>query len=443
MTILNTPDDARLDITRAAAAAKAPLLIRPQWEASRQKWSYVRRLTLVFFVRGGYVAQAKRYLEYSKNRGLFVTLAQKKRENPNVERLLGAVNVWNWDMDKVALCREMKSLGMDRILWSSGGKAEELKQINALGFLSSRYDIFQDVYAPSAPTYLNREGWPKDLVLLPNGDWMRGWMDIETKADGTKVEHHGGVICSSQQLKYARARVPQELKTHSYLCRFIDTTTASPWRECYDAAHPLTRSQDRQNKMALLNYFSRDLKQVVGTETGIDPSVPFVAYYEGMMSLGPYRLPDAGREMLRSEEPTPDLLKFQVGQFYRVPLWELVYHDCVVSQWYWGDYNNKVPSVWDRRNLFNILYGTPPMFMFDRAGWARDKARFAQTYRDIGPLVRRLATDEMLSHEFLNADHSVQRTTWKSSTRIVVNLGDKPFSLPGRKVVKPMSWLVQ
>jgi Glycosyl hydrolases related to GH101 family, GH129 len=54
---------------------------------------------------------------------------------------------------------------------------------------------------------------------------------------------------------------------------------------------------------------------------------------------------------------------------YRLLLWELVYHDCVVTQWYWGDYNNKLPAVWDRRDLYNALYGTPPMFIsFRRPG---------------------------------------------------------------------------
>ena len=46
--------------------------------------------------------------------------------------------------------------------------------------------------------------------------------------------------------------------------------------------------------------------------------------------------------------------KFQVGWQYRLPLWELVYHDCVVAQWYWGDYNNKLPAIWDLRDLFNL-----------------------------------------------------------------------------------------
>jgi len=56
---------------------------------------------------------------------------------------------------------------MDHVLWSSGGEPEEIDEINALGYLTSRYDIYQDVFPPDAPKGLTREGWPEDLVLLP------------------------------------------------------------------------------------------------------------------------------------------------------------------------------------------------------------------------------------------------------------------------------------
>jgi hypothetical protein len=193
--------------------------------------------------------------------------------------------------------------------------------------------------------------------------------------------------------------------------------------------------------MALLEFCSKELKQVVGTETGIDPSVPYVHYYEGMLSLGRYRLPDSGRDLLKYKPPTPDFLKFQVGHFYRVPLWELVYHHCVVSTWYWGDYNNKAPEVWDRRDLFNILYGTPPMYMFDQAAWEKDKARFVESYKNICPLVRKLGYGEMLSHEFLTPDHAVQRTRWNSGVEIIVNFEEAPRRLSDGRVVKAMGWL--
>jgi hypothetical protein len=435
MAILRTPDDAQIEITRQGGSE---LYIRPLWEASRGEFSYDRKIRYVFFDRGGYVAQAKRYREYAKATGLFKTLAEKRRENPNVDLLVGAVNVWNWDMDKVALAKEMKSLGMEHVLWSSGGEPKQIEDINALGFLTSRYDIYQDVWPPDAPKGLKTAGWPDDLVFLPNGQWLKGWAHHQRHADGSETVYEGGVINSERGLERARQEIPADLKTHPYKCRFIDTTTASPFREDYNPAHPLTRSQDRAFKMKLLEFCSRDSKLVVGTETGIDPSVPYVHYYEGMMSLGPYRLPDAGRDMLKYKPPTPDFLKFQVGHFYRIPLWELVYHDCVVAQWYWGDYNNKAPEVWPRRDLFNTLYATPPMFMFDKNIWAKDKERFVASYGQICPLVRELGYDEMLSHEFLTPDHAVQRTRWKSGKEVVVNFGDTAYRLPDGRNVEAM-----
>ncbi len=439
MAIIETPDDARIDITRGGAG----LAIRPLWEASRQEFRYPRRIRYVFLDKGGYVAMAKRYRRYAQQNGLFKTLAEKRRENPNVDLLIGAANVWNWDMDKVALCQEMKAAGMDRVLWSSGGKPEQIEAINKLGFLTSRYDIYQDVWPPDAPANLRKEGWPEDLVLLPNGDWMKGWAARRKNPDGTVTVYQGGVISSPRQVARARQRIPEELKTHPYKCRFIDTTTASPFREDYHPDHPLTRSEDKKYKMSLLEFCSRELKLVTGSETGIDPAVPYVHYFEGMLSLGPYRLPDAGRDMPLYKPPTPEFLKFQVGHFYRLPLWELVYHDCVVSQWYWGDYNNKAPEVWDRRDLFNILYGTPPMYMFNRATWEKEKARFVASYKNICPLVRSIGYDEMLSHEWLTADHAVQRTRWRSGKEIVVNFGEKAHKLPDGRSVGPMAWLAR
>ena len=439
-TIIRTPDDAQVEFTRRPGGT---LYAQPGWQASRGAFAYPRSLTYVFSASGGYVAQAKRYRAYAQTIGLFRTLAQKRRLNPNITLLAGAVDVWNWDMDKVALCREMKTLGMDRVLWSSGGSPAEVAQINALGYLTSRYDIYQDVWPADAPPNLHHEGWPDDLVRLRDGSMMLGWADRGTKPDGTEAVYQGGVVNSERGLARARQTIPADLAATPYRCRFLDTTTASPWREDYSPNHPLTRTEDRHYKMALLAFCAQDSRQVVGTETGIDPSVPYADYYEGMLSLGPYRLPDSGYTMMAYKTPTPDFLKFQTGHFYRIPLWELVYHECVVANWYWGDATNKEPEVWPRRDLFNLLYGTPPLFLFDRAGWGTNKAHFAQTYRTVCPLVRRLSDSEMLSHAFLTPDHAVQQTRWSSGTAVTVNFGAASYRLPDHSELPPGGWSVR
>jgi len=244
------------------------------------------------------------------------------------------------------------------------------------------------------------------------------------------------VICDSRALDYARQRVPAELERSPYHCRFIDTTTAAPWHECRDPNHPMTRTQSKQWKMELLRYMSEDQKLVTGCETGHDASVPFLHYFEGMLSLGPYRVPDSGRHMDEIWTNVPALVaKFQLGHEYRLPLWELVYHDCVVAQWYWGDYNNKLPGLWDKRDLFNVLYGTPPMFMFDRRLWAREKDRFARSYANTCPYVRRVGYSELTDHRLLTPDRAVQQTVFANGMRVTVNFGATSFVRPGGAVL--------
>ncbi|MHC4655718.1 MAG: glycoside hydrolase [Planctomycetota bacterium] len=441
MTIVKTPDDAAVRVPRLEGF----LCLAPEWQPQKGKFGPKRRLRYVFFDRGGYVAMCKWYRSYAKKVRLLKTLKQKRRENPNVDLLIGAVNVWCWERDSLVIVREMKSLGIDRILCRSPDVIKKMNEMD--GILTSRYDIYQDLMDPEIVKQklrgLHRDwtqaGWPKDIMLDRNGDWRKGW---RVKGKDGKM-YPCGVLCDRQALKYARQRVPEELKTHPYRCRFIDTTTASPWRECYDPDHPMTRSESRHWKMELLRFMSEEMKLVTGSETGHDAAVPYVHYFEGMLSLGPYRVPDAGRNMVKALDEVPErVAKFQVGHKYRLPLWELVYHDCVVAQWYWGDYNNKLPALWDKRDLFNILYGTPPMFMFNNQIWKKNKARFVESYKNICPVARAVGYAEMTDHRFLTGDRSVQQAKFANGIIVTVNFGDKLYRLPDSKKVEPMGYLV-
>jgi hypothetical protein len=442
MAILETPDDASIDIARVDGR----LAILPEWDPQLGQFGYTRRLRYVFFDQGGHVAMAKRYRAYAKETGLFKTLAEKQKINPNVDRLIGAVNVWCWDRDAVGIVKEMQAAGIERILWSNQQSPDHLKALNELGVLTSRYDIFQDVMAPTNFSRLRwihpdwtTNAWPQDIILDRRGNWIKGW-GVESR-DGPLIPC--GVLCDRFGPEFARERVPADLETHPYLCRFIDTTTAAPWNECYSTNHPMTRSDSRRWKMELLRYISENNTLVTGSETGHDAAVPFVHYFEGMMSLGPYRVPDAGRRMAEIWTNVPEpVAKFQLGHKYRLPLWELVYHDCVVAHWYWGDYNNKLPALWDKRDLFNVLYGVPPMFMFDRKLWESSQARFVQSYQNTCPTVRRVGYQEMTDHRFLTRDRDVQQTTFANGVQIVVNFGATDFTLPDDRVVKSRAFLV-
>ena len=444
MIIIETPDDAAIAINRQ----DGKLCIAPEWHSQKGQFGYARRLRYVFFEDGGHVAMCKRYRKYAQENGLLKTLEEKRQENPDVDLLVGAVNIWCWDRDALSFVQEMKSVGIDRILWSHRRQPDVIKAMNDMnGVLSSRYDIYQDVMDPAVFPQLRgvhpdwpTEAWPDDLMLDENDQWRKGWR-VRGK-DGNM--YPCGVLCDKQAPEYARQRIREELKEHPYKSRFIDTTTASSWRECYHPDHPMTRSESRHWKMELLRVISEEMELVTGSETGHEAAVPYVHYFEGMLSLGPYRVPDAGRDMMRAWDEVPDrVAKFQMGQAYRLPLWELVYHDCVVSQWYWGDYNNKLPSLWDKRDLFNILYGTPPMFMFNREIWDNNKERFAKSYKDVCTVARMVGYSEMTHHRFLTPDRDVQQTEFANGAVITVNFGDREHKLSDGTKVAAMGFHVQ
>jgi hypothetical protein len=432
LAIIETPDDAAIQIMRIDGR----LCIAPEWESQKGRFAYARKLRYVFFDKGGHVAMCKRYRAYTQRAGLLKTLDQKRRENPDVDLLIGAVNVWCWERDALGIVRDMRVQGIQRILWSNRQNPDVIRAMNAMeGVLTSRYDIYQDLMDPNVVREQLRNvhpdwtqgAWPQDIMLDAGGDWRKGW---QVRGRDGKM-YPCAVLCDKQALKYAAERVPAELKDHPYRCRFIDTTTASPWRECYHPDHPMTRSESRHWKMELLRYMSEHMRLVTGCETGHDAAVPFVHYFEGMLSLGPYRVPDSGRQMQKIWDEVPErVAKYQLGHAHRLPLWELVYHDCVVAQWYWGDYNNKLPSLWDKRDLFNMLYGTPPMFMFTRQYWDQNRDRFVRSYKDVCTVARAVGYAEMTDHRFLTPDRSVQQTRFANGVVVTVNFGDRDFKLP-------------
>ena len=225
----------------------------------------------------------------------------------------------------------------------------------------------------------------------------------------------------------------------------------------YDPEHPLDRRQKRQCGQELLSYI-RSLGLVVGGEHGIWWGVPHLDYIEGMMSGGSASWPAGHLIHPQSKDqeftgPHDEKLpkweryaKWGIGHDYRLPLWELVFHDCIVSTWYWGDASDflleAAPEVTDKKIAFNVLYGTLPLLWANKEGsWQRDRAVFLRVYRNTCKLHEAVATAEMLSHELLTPDRAVQRTRFSDGTQSIVNFGPQPFTvqLAGRSYLLPQN----
>ncbi len=151
------------------------------------------------------------------------------------------------------------------------------------------------------------------------------------------------------------------------------------------------------------------------------------------------------------EQLSPNYLKFGIGYAHRIPLWELVYHDCIVSTWYWGDtagiLYSAAPELAERKDLLNLLYGTPPLVWANGADYRlpEEFPRLLRTLQETLPFHSVIAFEQLTSHEFLSADRAVQRTSFANGATAVVNFCDEPReydSESGVVTLAPRGYLV-
>jgi len=111
--------------------------------------------------------------------------------------------------------------------------------------------------------------------------------------------------------------------------------------------------------------------------------------------------------------------------------------------WYWGDSSNVIPEVWDRRDLFNILYGNMPLWAIPNATyWEKYKTRFIECYNNVCPVFEKVGYNAMLAHNFVTSDCNVQETIFSGDIRIVVNFGDKEYKLSDVNCIVPAKGFV-
>lgn len=446
MRLVETPNDAGFKLARQDGR----LINQIRWQPQFGKVGYARTVRYILSDRGGYVAMANRFRNYAEQEGMVKTLRQKAADNPNVDKLIGAANVWVQDYDNVLdscfpLAQEMKSLGMSNVIfngkssWWNNMSAEDIRKVNELGYLSCRYDIYQDVFDPSKSDLIHvnpswvPEAWPDDVVVKKDGTFLSGW-DIIGK-DGKK--YYCGRVTEMNRTSYARHRINEEQKKKPYLARLLDTEAASSWEEDYHPDRMMTRTQCREGRMELMNYVFSAARQVTGAEGVQCFAVPYIHYFEGISPVEPFRPSDAPGEHpfatfgpdVQFDPAFAHLLK--ISHRYLIPLWDLVFHDCAVAYPRWDEQDNKYANeLWVRTgNLQKILCGRPPIFNFTPEYWQKPENRELITgiYKAVCPIARKTGYARMVNHEFLTADRDVQRTMFDNGVIITVNFGDKSY----------------
>ena len=486
--LLVTWDDVEIssELTKKKSGLTCSLFTR---SSSRRKNATVS-VVLTPLGQGDWNTIAAAYREVAMAKGLAVTLREKARRNPEVEKLLGASNakLWmclarrrneastkdesvkvNWTFAEAAQVAEhlQHDLGLRRCLftlggWTTGGYdcrhpdalpanaecggnsalADAVRRIRALGYVACFHDNYQDMYRDA-------KSWNPDCIQKnPDGSLMKG---------GRWMGGRAYMVCAPKMLELAQRpqSLPAVQKLFAPQAYFIDTTYAVDPQQCYAPQHPLTRADDIRWKQKLSDY-TRGVFGLFGSEDGREWAVAHSDFFEGLSGVSGKYFHNLNPATLGA---TP------------VPLFEMVYHDCEAV---YGKYGYKPEHAAEyvahhllcarTLNYHSIpehLYwtGTPapesyPLTNQDACytradnGWAQRLCktdRFVKnTHEILSPLAEITAHSRLVRFEFLTPDRAVRRATYADATgptaTITVNFGTADYTAHsdvGQDVILP------
>lgn len=458
--------------------------------------SYDRVVRFRFLTTGGYVALAKQFRQWADDQGWVKTLAQKNREDPEhkTDKLIGAPIIYLWgDGRDEALVTELSNAGLRKaVLQISANQIDQNKNfpntehpdgqgwmdaVKAKGYMPGFYDIYQAMrVGGSVPAYDGTSYlWPTNQAAA--------WTRIDSTG-APLVQNQGSATLYDMAMQHqadfaANTRLPAHLSRFGVDAYFFDTTCASSLEEDYDSVngHFATRGMDLTNRVALLNTaFSNPTKRLItATEQGRSWAVPVLHWAEGKFWLGePGNLtntdygsfnnssyPSVMVDVVDPTLLTTNKLGPLLSHGWQVPLWDLVFHDCMVNTVHWSAPHNKFLYAWDHADRWALLRGQVPLLDMTRNGaqgtasrvpntltdihgtawssrWSTISHRFTQTFNTVCAWAEQVGYLEMTAHRWLTTDRSVQMSEFSddngiSGSGIVVNFGnyDGAFGVTG------------
>lgn len=453
------------------------LVQRVGWVPEQGEWGEERRLRFLLGNEGGISAACKAYRALWERLHPVRTLRDKARLVPGVERLIGAANIWIWpdryeelmystsaedidlknDRNMIRIAQELRAAGLERALFGlffaedSAASAE----LRSMGYLVTKYDNYADVLptpiAAKIPearirqcdyTARRMKNWPDDVAVTRDGRRAEAWALRGT--DG--VMYTQNTLCACQAARAAEEEVARYAAEYGCDAWFFDVSGGS-LSECHSPKHPVTRRQSVSYKEDMMSCALK-AGLVSGTEEGVECLLNGLCYVEGRMSPQQYRInfQESGRRKAHQylpEEHEALFDEFMLNPIYRVPLFDLVYHDCCVSYWYWGDSSVCCPELTPRRDLFNALYAQPPLYSFHTKDWdgGLKKVILDSMKRAVLP-ASKVGWSRMLSFEYLTEDKLVQRTVFDNGVSVTANFSEKPF-VCGEDTIAPGDYQLQ
>lgn len=109
---------------------------------------------------------------------------------------------------------------------------------------------------------------------------------------------------------------------------------------------------------------------------------------------------------------------------WRLPLYQAVFHDAVITTHHWTLDNLKFPAVTTTRELLSQLYNTPPLYNLSRNTVQKRLPAMIKSDSIFRPLHQQLWNKALTGFRWLDSDGLVQQTQFSDGSVITVNFAD-------------------
>ncbi len=389
------------------------------------------------------------------------TLQEKALTNKNIEKLYGALHIYLWGtgrtkeaIDKL-YALELKNLWLgydqdprkDNNLISNGfiGKAI------SMGYLIAPYDSFHTMEDPVKARGINSiflGHYPKSCIINKDGK-----VNIVFGGHGCHLSS-ASLVAEHPKNKTIYNRIDSFLNTgiNSY---FLDCDATGELFNDYSPIHPMTKSQDRINRIERMNYMAADKKLVLGSETAAWWAVPYIAFAHGNLSVhnsihwsfskmrkeyGGY-WPDSRPAFFFKPVNAPDYyIKARYDPRYRVPLFQTVFHQSIVTTDRWEISHMKITNAIKNRELLELLYGVPSIWSLDLLDINKYGDNLKKLYRFFAPIHKVIASEELKEFKWLDDDRQVQQTIFGNKIQLTANFSYRMYNSIKPHTIKAL-WL--
>lgn len=353
----------------------------------------------------------------------------------------------------IEMIKNVKNAGFDRMRFcGDGAHSNELKPEVAAyadkeGYLFGIYDSFHSIHDPKLKgTDSSWETAQFSQELYDTGGIM--------KKDGTMkkgFKQRGYILNSKAARKEVERRVSDNFSKVPYSYYFVDCDAFGHLFDDYTPGREMTQEEDGLERCRRMNWISKTYGVPIGSEGGCSFAASTIHVAEGIVIphfgwgdkdmqdkkspyyLGAYYPPNEPGIFFRQTRVKDVYYKSIFDPGYRLPLYEIVFHDSVITTNHWQSGNMKYPELRSVMELTQLLYQTPPMYHLNRKTFRKQQKRIKQFYDIFSPLHRETAVQPMTSFEYLSRNRMVQRTVFEDY-QITVNFGDKPFLVKGLKL---------